>query len=578
MFFWLNSPELDQVRRKLRPIFMSIFAFSFCVNALVLTGPIFTLQVYDRVVTSGSVETLTSLFLLISLLFVIYGYMDATRIRIMNRIAAKWLSAIEERVFAASLTRLRAHPGELVSQSALQDVDAIHKYIASPTQITVIDLFFAPLFLLAVFAFHFWLGILSLLGGAILLTLAVLNQRAIAKFTLNSSQAQLQADGIATQLRQENEALSALGMIRNGFARWAGFRGQATDALVSSNDTASFYGAAIKAFRMFLQSAILALGAYLAIHKVMTLGGIIAASIIIGRALAPIEQISSGWPMLIRARQAWGRLQLLLKAEPAASEPMALPKPEASLELAAVTITSPTNPETGRATAILQNVNLSLQPGEALGVLGPTGSGKTSLGRAICGLIPAVNAQIKLGGVPLNQYAPDALGKYLGYLPQAVSLFDGTIADNIARLDAEPNPQAIVVAAKRAAAHDMIVGLPQGYDTPVLHAAKMLSGGQMQRIGLARALYGNPVILVLDEPNSQLDSEGSQALNTAIKKYKQENGAVVLMAHRPSALIECDKLMVLDRGQVRLMGPRDEVIKTMASLVPKSKQQQAETN
>ena len=282
----------------------------------------------------------------------------------------------------------------------------------------------------------------------------------------------------------------------------------------------------------------------------------IAASILLGRALQPIEQVIGGWEIVHRGRTGWRALATLLCDVPEAEAKTSLPVPEARLSAETLSVVPP-----GERTPTLRGVSFTLAPGQALGVIGPSGSGKTTLGRAITGVWPAAAGRLRLGGVPIDQYDPDRLGRLIGHLPQRVTLFDGTIAENIARFDPDARDTDIVRAAKRAAAHDMIVAFPQGYDTRIGEASSRLSGGQIQRIGLARALYGDPVLLVLDEPNSNLDNVGGEALNTAIRAAKADNRAVVIMAHRPAAIRECDLILILDGGVVRDFGPRDDVLR-----------------
>ncbi len=347
-------------------------------------------------------------------------------------------------------------------------------------------------------------------------------------------------------------------MTDSAFQRWSAARNDALATGLDSADLGGRFSSTTRALRMLLQSAILGLGAWLVLQDQLTAGAMIAGSILMGRALAPIEQAIGQWAVLTRARDGRDHLIDLLSVQPPDPHRTALPRPRAALEIESLTLMVP-----GTATSILRNVSFRLEPGQALGIIGPSGAGKSTLGRAIVGALRPTAGKIRLDGAELAQYDPDVLGGHFGYLPQTVSLFDATVAENIARLSPQPDAEKVVAAAKAAAAHDMILKLPNGYDTRLAAIGGQLSGGQVQRVGLARALYGDPVILVLDEPNSNLDNDGSVALNAAIRQIKQAGGSVVVIAHRPAAIQECDLLLMLEDGQPRAFGPRDEVLRGM---------------
>lgn len=516
------------------------------------------LQVYDRVLGARSVETLTALFLLVVFLFTTMGLLDYARARVMARVGARFQAALEARVFEAALRRTALVPNDAVSTAALRDLDAVNRLLAAPVFLALFDLPWVPVFLSAIFLFHPTLGILSIAGGALLIGVTLLNQAVTGRPLQAATGAQITSDRLSDQLRDEAELIQALGMRKATFLRWQKGRQRAVDATLSASDLGGSFATFTKTFRVFLQSAILALGAFVVLKGEMTAGAMIAGSILMGRALAPVEQAVAGWPMVARAREGWGRLALLLSSVPREAPRTPLPRPRALLEAMNLTVTPP-----GVPLPTLRGVTFRLEPGQAMGVIGPSGAGKSTLARAICGVWRPANGAIRLDGATLEQYDPDVLGQLIGYLPQRVTLFDGTIAENIARLAAAPDPEMVVEAAKRAAAHQLILDLPDGYDTKVSQAGGRLSGGQIQRVGLARALYGNPVLLVLDEPNANLDNEGSQALNVAVRGMKAAGGAVLIMAHRPAAIAECDTLLVLEAGMRRAFGPREEVLKAM---------------
>lgn len=420
------------------------------------------------------------------------------------------------------------------------------------------DIPWTPLFLLRIFIFHPWLGFLALGGGAVLVLIAIFNQTSTKAPQLKSAQATFQSDAMSDQIRNEAELIRSLGMTGAAFDRWNQMRSATLNDQLKSADIGGGYSSIIKTLRLFLQSAMLGLGAYLVLQNEQTPGAMIAGSILMGRALAPIELAIGQWGLVQRARKGWSSLAALLGEIPPEPPKTPLPKPKARLEAQAGTGILP-----GQQQASLRAVSFDIKPGSAVGVIGPSGAGKSTLARAITGVWRPAGGKIRLDGASLDNYESDVLGRHIGYLPQRVQLFDGTIADNIARLDPNADPDKIVSAAKKAAAHDMILKLPEGYDTVVTTTGGRLSGGQIQRIGLARAMYDDPVFLVLDEPNSNLDNEGSNALNAAICAMKADEKSIIIMAHRPAAIQECDTLLVLENGTRTAFGPKDDVLRTM---------------
>lgn len=553
-----GQAELRSARSQSRGLFWAVAVFSAVVNLLMLTGPLFMLQVYDRVLSSRAVETLTALFALVVLLFLMMGVLDLVRARVMVRVGAAFQARLESRVFSAALRRSAVAPNDALALVGLRDLEAVQKLLASPVLMALFDLPWAPLFLATVFVFHPWMGWLAIGGGLVLIAVTLLNQTLTAAPLKSAQGAAIQADRLSDQLRDEAELIQALGMRGTSFRRWQAARAQALEATLAATDLGGTFATFTKTFRLFLQSAMLALAAWLVLRGELTPGAMIAGSILMGRTLAPIEQAISGWSVVTRARDGWIRLGQLLSTAPPDTPRTALPRPRALLEVGQLTVIPP-----GQQSASLRMVSFRLEPGQALGVIGPSGAGKSTLARAICGVWPAAAGQIRLDGATLDQYEPDVLGRLIGYLPQRVTLFDGTIAENIARLSATPDAAEVVAAARKAAAHQMILDLPQGYNTRVSQAGGHLSGGQIQRIGLARALFGDPVLLILDEPNANLDNEGSLALNAAVRAMKAAGGSVLIMAHRPAAITECESLLVLDGGQRRALGPRDEVLRGM---------------
>lgn len=555
--FTPGAQELRAVFTAQRGPFIAAIAFSCGVNLLMLTSPLYMMQVYDRVLGSQSEATLVALTLLLTLLFLIMAILDHFRGRVLARIGAAYQTSLDRRVFEAALTRHFAAPEDRSAIAAQRDVEAIRAFWSSPALTALIDMPWTPLYLGAIFIFHPLLGWLAIAGGAIILALALMNQRQTRTALARASEAALVADNSADRLRSDSETIRALGMTGAAFDRWQKARSVALGQGLLAADQGGGWGAASRGFRLYLQSAMLGLAAWVVLRGELSPGAMIAASILLGRALQPLEQAVAQWPLVSRAQEARARLSELLTRIPAPAPRTALPRPAARIEVSGLTIIPP-----GQSAPTLRGLSFSLQPGQALGVIGPSGAGKSTLARALTGLWHPASGSIRLDGATLDQFPTDRLGALIGYLPQRVSLFDGTIAENIARL-APGDDAAIVAAARTADAHEMILRLTQGYDTRMDAAGGQLSGGQVQRIGLARALYGNPVLLILDEPNSNLDNEGSLAVNTAIRAHKAAGGAALIMAHRPAAIQECDMLLVLENGQRRAFGPRDQVLREM---------------
>ncbi|WP_299906036.1 type I secretion system permease/ATPase [uncultured Paracoccus sp.] len=571
-----RAPDSQRGRAELRAargegwqLFIIVGLFSAAVNILMLTGPLFMLQVYDRVLASRSVETLTALFALVVFLFLLMGVLDIARNRVMARVAARFLNRMEPRVFTAALAEGAGSGNDVAVRGGIRDLEAIHRFFASPVLLALFDLPWAPIFLAAVFIFHPLLGVVAVVGGGIVVVATLMNQWFSRAPLQHSAIAQQRAERMSDLYRDEGELIGSLGMRGAAFERWRKARSEATEQQMLGTDRTSTFTVFSRTFRLFLQSAMLAAGAWLVLQQELTPGAMIASSILMGRALAPIDQVVGGWSVVQRAQDGWARISELLSRRPPQPDRTPLPRPKAQLDVRQLSVVPP-----GQSQPTLRGVSFSLAPGQAMGVIGPSGAGKTTMARAIIGGWPIASGSIRLDGATLDQYDPDVLGSLIGYLPQQVTLFDGTIAENIARMSPKPDPQRVVAAAQAAAAHQMILDLPQGYDTVISQSGGRLSGGQIQRIGLARALYPQPAVFVLDEPNSNLDNQGSEALNLAIRSIKARGGAVIIMAHRPAAIAECELLLVLDQGQRRAFGPRDEVLKSMVKNAEQIRQSQ----
>jgi len=551
--------ELRAIRRRSRKLYWAVGIFSFFANMLMLTGPLYMMQVYDRVLGSRSEQTLVALSLLVLFLYGMMGLLDYSRGRIMARVGARFQAALDRRVFDAMIRRSAVAP-DPVAQTGLSDLESVQRLISSPVLMAAFDLPWTPVFLAGIALFHPWLGLLAIVGGTVLVCIALLNQVFSRAPQLQASIASHRAGMMSEEIRSEAEMIQSMGMRGSAFGRWKVAREAALVESIAATDVGGSFTTLTKTLRLFLQSAMLGLGAYLVLQGEVSPGAMIAGSILMGRALAPIELALGQWVLVQRAKKGWDSLSELLTKVPEEEERIALPKPKARLEMQAVTVVPP-----GEKTPQLRNVSFKIEPGQALGVIGPSGSGKSTLARALTGVWRAAAGTVRLDGAALEQYAPDVLGQHIGYLPQRVQLFEGTIAQNIARLADMPDSEKVVAAAKKAAAHEMIIKLPDGYDTRISAGGGRLSGGQMQRIALARALYDDPVIVILDEPNSNLDNEGSVALNAAIKQLKSEGKSVLIMAHRPAAIQECDLLLVVDQGNQTAFGPKDQVLRQMVA-------------
>ncbi len=548
--------ELKAALKTGRGLFWAVLLFSVFINILMLTGPLFMLQVYDRVLGSRSEETLVALSILVTALFAIMGFLEYARGRVAGRIGARLQSLLDDRVFEVLLNRSvigreRARPA-----TGLKDLEAVEKFLSSPVFFAIFDIPFTPFFVAAIFLFHPYMGWMAVAGGLILVGITFANQVFTKKPVALAGSAAMESDAMAEEMRQEGEAVRGLGMKSAAVARWHVRRAEALKQSIASTDLTGTFATMSKTFRFFLQSAMLALGAWVVLRGEMTAGAMIAGSILLGRALAPIEAAIGQWPQVLRARQGWQSLKVILSSVPANAQRTPLPKPRAILEAHQLTVVPP-----GEETATLRMLSFRLEPGNALGVIGASASGKSTLARVLTGIWKPAAGVVRLDGASIDQYGEDDLGKHLGYLPQDVVLFNGTIAENIARLEKSPDPAKVVAAAQKAGAHEMIKQMPQGYDTIISKNGGRLSGGQKQRIGLARAMYGDPMVLVLDEPNSNLDAEGSNALNSAIRTMKTQGKSVIIMAHRPAGIAECDLLLVIDKGTRKAFGPRDQVLK-----------------
>jgi ATP-binding cassette subfamily C protein len=547
--------ELMAVLSASRSAFLGIALFSGMSNLLMLTGAFFMLEVYDRVLPSRSVPTLVALAVLVAGLFTAQGILDMIRGRILSRIGASLDEALSGRVYGA-IVRLplkSANRGD--GLQPLRDLDAIRAFLSGQGPTALFDLPWMPIYLAIIFSFHTVLGVTALIGAIILVVMTLLTEALTRRPMMAATGFAMSRNGLAEASRRNAEVLTAMGMAGRMGAHWS----EANQGYMASNqqvsDVAGGFGSVSRSLRMMLQSAVLGVGAYFVINGEATAGIIIAGAILVSRALAPVDLAIANWKVFVAARQSWQRLTKLLELLPAQAPIMQLPGPTMNLSVENASGVPP-----GERKMVVQDARFRLEGGQGLGIIGPSGSGKSSLVRLLVGAWQPARGQIRLDGAALSQWAPEVLGRHIGYLPQDVELFAGTVAQNIGRFEADATSETIIAAARAAGVHDLIVKLPDGYETELGDQGKALSAGQRQRVALARALYRDPFLVVLDEPNSNLDAEGESALTQAILSVRARGGIVIVVAHRRTALAGVDLLLVMGEGRAMAFGPKDEVL------------------
>lgn len=562
---WLSSPrsELAEVLFRLRRTFYALAAFSGVINLLMLTPAVYMLQVYDRALVSSNVTTLLMLTLLVVGLYVLLGMLEMVRSSVLIRVGNRLDMMLNQRVFTASFERNLRRAGGNPSQ-ALQDLSQVRQFLTGNGLFAFFDAPWTPIYLVVISLVHPLLGVITLVGSLLLVSLAWLTEISTRKPLAEANQAALSSGAFANNNLRNAEVIEAMGMLPAIRQRWFGNHLRILELQSLASDRAAWITGLTRFVRITLQSLILGAGALLAIEGEITPGMMIACSILGGRALAPVEQAIGTWKQLLSCRAAWGRLSTLLQDFPARKESMPLPKPTGILGVEGAFANAP-----GTNLPILRAISFNLAPGEALGVIGPSASGKSTLARLLVGIWPAQAGKVRLDGADVFQWNKEELGPWLGYLPQDVELFEGTIAENIARFG-EVDGDAVIQAARQAGVHEMILRLPQGYDTRLSADGGSLSGGQKQRVALARALYGDPSLIVLDEPNSSLDDVGEAALIQALSDLKRRGKTLVLISHRPTVLNIVDKILLLREGAVHMFGSRDEVFAALrqASVAP----------
>ena len=551
-----DSGELAAALARCRTAFVGVALMSGLVNLLTLTGSFFMLEVYDRVIPSRSIPTLVGLMALALVLYAFQGLLEMLRARILARVGAALDESLSARVFDLVVRApLRgASPGD--GLLPLRDLDQIRAFLAGGGPSALFDLPWMPVYLAVCFLFHPLIGAAAMGGAGVLVLVTLATDRATRTPARAATGHGQRRNGLAEAGRINAEVLAALGMQARAGLRWQAANRDYIRAHQRTADVAGGLGTVSKVFRMALQSGVLALGAWLVINGQATGGIIIASSILVSRAMAPAELAIANWKGFVQARQSWARLSDLLGSIPPALPRHPLPAPREGLSVEHLGLAPPGSPR-----LVVQDVAFTLKAGQGLGVIGPSASGKSSLARALVGVWPALRGKVRLDGAALDQWSSEDLGPHIGYQPQEAELFAGTISENIARFEPDAPGEAVIAAARAAGVHAMVLALPEGYDTRLGQGGSGLSAGQRQRIGLARALYRDPFLVVLDEPNANLDVEGENALTQAILGVRARGGICVVVAHRPSALAALDLVLVMAEGRQQMFGPKDEVFK-----------------
>jgi PrtD family type I secretion system ABC transporter len=555
-----RSSELKRSLRSCRGAFLGVALFSGIVNVLMLTGSFFMLEIYDRVLPSRSVPTLVGMGVLVAVLYLAQAAVDLLRMRVLTRIGGLLDASLGGPVFAmiVALPLRAATRGNHLQ--AIRDLDTVRLYLSGLGPTALFDLPWMPLYLAIIYSFHPMLGHTALAGAALLIALTLVTEWLTRQPSAEAAVIGASRTRLGEASVRNAEVLTAMGLATRMGECWREISHDYIASQERASDVGGGLGAVSKVLRMMLQSGMLGLGAYLVIRQEATAGIIIAGSILTSRALAPVELAIAHWKGFVGARQSWSRLEQLMKLMPVLEPPLPLPAPEATLILEAVSVVAP-----GGQRLIVQDISLRLNAGQGLGIIGPSASGKSSLVRSIVGAWQPARGKVRLDSSALDQWSAAELGRHIGYLPQDVELFAGTVAQNIARFDADADARDIIAAAKDAGIHELITTLEDGYSTQIGEQGAVLSAGQRQRIALARALFGDPFLVVLDEPNSNLDAEGEAALTRAIRGVRERGGIVIVVAHRPSALAALDMVLAIANGRQQAFGPKDEVLPKVLS-------------
>ena len=566
----------DPIRSAFRdymPAIRTTFLLSLAINLLMLASPLFMLQVYDRVLTSRSLPTLIVLTALVAGAFLFAAFLETIRQRLMARIGAGVARKLGPSAYAATLDRAVTMNASAEADQPIRDLDAVRQYFSGASTSAFLDLPWLPIYAAFAFVLHPLVGWMTVSAAILLFCLAYSNERATRTLGVEGAVHKQRAHQVSQSAQQGVEALRAMKIESRFQDRWNSEREASQQHHLKLTDRVSAHGAFSRMLRLFLQSAVLALAAALAIGGEMSAGSIIAASVIMSRALAPVEQITAQWEAFQVARRAFHRLRSSLLAVPPAGAKLELPKSRGALDVENLVVGAPLAKK-----PTLVDIRFSLEPGDGLGIIGMSGSGKSALIRTLAGVWPAMSGKVRLDGAALDQWPAEQLGRALGYVPQEVQLFSGTIAENISRFAAAIDSDAVVRAAQRAGVHEMILRLPNGYQTDIGEGGVCLSAGQRQRIALARALYSEPSLLLLDEPNSNLDGPGEAALIETLLEARKSGVTVVIVSHRPATLQVTNKVLCLQDGRQAAFGPRDEILNVVRSNTPRIRDLRAATN
>ena len=546
--------DLTRALKACKSAFISAAGFSMVINLLMLVPSLYMLQVYDRVVPTGNKSTLLMLTLIVFVLFLTLSLLEWVRSQILVKVSTRLELLLNQRVFAVAYKQALYSGGQRASTQPFDDLTGLRQFLTGNGLFAFFDAPWMPMYIALMFVFHSWYGWFSVATSLILVVIAFANEQATAKTLAEANQVAIVGRGQISRNLRNAEVIEAMGMLDNVRQRWLKTTHQVLVLQSIASSRAGLIAAASKVVRLTSQSLILGLGAYLVIEREITPGLMIAGSILLGRALAPIDMVIGNWKGFITARGQYQRLNDLLLNMPDDSDKMSLPTPTGHLQFEEAQVIPP-----GAKLPVLKGISLTIDAGDLLGVIGPSGAGKSTFARASLGIWPTAAGKVRLDGADVSTWNREELGPYIGYLPQDVELFEGSISENIARFG-DIDAEAVVDAAKMADVHELILHLPEGYDTVIGACGGALSGGQRQRIGLARALYGKPVLVVLDEPNSNLDEQGELALGNALQRLKQKKVTVILVTHRQQVLTKVDKLLVLSEGKLAVYGPRDQVI------------------
>lgn len=550
----LQKSDLEEALKLCKGAFISAAGFSLVINILQLVPTIYMLQLYDRVVPTGNHTTLLMLTLIMMVLFITMGTLEWVRSQILVRVSTRLETLLNERLFKVAYKQALYSGGQRASSQPLDDLTALRQFMTGNGLFAFFDAPWLPIYIALMFVFHWMYGWMAVFTAIVLIIVAIVQEKATSKMLGEANNMAMQGRGLVNKNLRNAEVIESMGMLNNIQKRWLKGTNEVLVLQATASSRAGLISAVSKLVRLSSQSLILAIGAYLVIENEITSGLMIGGSVLLGRALAPIDIVIGSWKGFIAARGQYARLNEMLRQIPADPERMSLPAPQGSFQFESAVVAPP-----GAKMAVLKGLTLNIAKGDVLGVIGPSGAGKSTFARALLGIWPCNQGKIRLDGADVFTWNRDELGPHIGYLPQDIELFEGTISENIARFG-DVDPEKVVLAAKMADVHDLILHLPEGYDTMIGASGGNLSGGQRQRVGLARALYGEPQIVVLDEPNSNLDEVGEAALGNAIQRLKQKGATVIVITHRNNVLAHVDKLLILNDGVVSVYGPKEQVI------------------